>query len=333
MRIVALGRENLYDLVLRAINDGHDIVLMIICKESDFYQRTVIDFKTLAKDLDIPFVQTENINKLEIIERIKKVKPDIGMSYHWKTLISQEVLDCFPRGVINFHPGDLPRYKGNACTHWAIINGENKIVITLHLMTTELDSGPIILKREIPLLGNTYISEIYDYIRDNCSEIYMEAIDKIKDGFSGLPQDKNPGQSLRCYPRSLRDSEINWNEPAVMLARLVKAVSEPLFGAYTFIGDKKLIVWRAHHEIPSFPFVGSPGQIADRRLNTGEVTVVTGEGLLVLKEVEINGSGRVKPTDVIKTIRTKLGMDVTNEIMRLKQELKDLKEILKKLID
>ena len=328
MRVVALGRENLYDLVLRAVGDGYNIVLMIVCKESDFYQRTTTDFKMLAKKLGIPFIQTENINKSEIIKRIKEVKPDIGMSYHWKTLIEQGVLDCFPQGVINFHPGDLPRYKGNACTHWAIMNGEDKIVMTLHLMTTELDSGPVILKKEITLSENTYILEIYSHIHDNCPNMYMEALDKLREGFTGFPQDKDPARSLRCYPRSLRDSEINWNEPAVMLARLVRAVSEPLVGAYTFIEDKKLIVWRAHYEIPPFPFIGSPGQIADRRVNTGEVAVVTGEGLLVLEEVEIDGIGRIKPTKAIKTIRLKLGMDVTDEIMRLKHKLENLKKVL-----
>ncbi len=102
---------------------------------------------------------------------------------------------------------------------------------------------------------------------------------------------------------------------------MIRAVSEPFNGAYTYIGTEKLVVWKAHYEIPEYALVGTPGQVAERRKNTGEVVVVTGEGLIVLEEVSTNSTGRKKATEIIKTIRTRLGMDIIGEISRTSKKL------------
>lgn len=141
-------------------------------------------------------------------------------------------------------------------------------------------------------------------------------------------QPNNPALSLRCYPRTPKDGERDWRRPAVELNRLVRAASEPFAGAYTFLGTEKLVVWRAHCETPPFPFLGTRGQVAERRFQTGEVAVVTGKDFLVLEEVETKTTGRKKATEIIKTIRTRLGMDVTEELTRLSQELEEIKKLL-----
>lgn len=323
MRIAAIGRtEILYDSILKLKEGGHDIAIIITCKESPGYNTVANDFKLLAEKLKVDFLQTERINSAEVIQQIKNSRSDIAISVNWRTIIQQDVIDCFPYGIINAHVGDLPRYRGNATSNWAIICDEKKIVLTLHLMTPELDAGPIVLQREMPLSDRTYISEIYEFINNNSPDMFLEAIDGfVNDTITLRHQSNDQSISLRCYPRIPKDGEIDWSKPAKEIDRLIRAVSEPFAGAYTYIGTDKLVIWKGHFEIPEYPFVGIPGQVAERRKNKGEVAIVTGEGLIVLEEVSMKSTERKKPTEVIKTIRTRLGMDITGEISRISQEL------------
>jgi len=166
-----------------------------------------------------------------------------------------------------------------------------------------------------------YVSEIKDFIRENGPNMFLEAINSIKsDCLITIPQSTDLSLSLRCYPRSPRNGEIDWNQSAIDIDRLVRATSKPFDGAYTFIGLEKMIVWKAHIIIPQYLFVGVPGQVAERRQGTGEVVIVTKSGFIVLEVVETN-QGPMKATEVIKTIRTQLGMDVTAEIMKIREIL------------
>jgi len=333
MRVVAIGRnENLYNSILKLKETDHDVVLVITCRESPGYRIVPQDFKLLAEKSGIDFIQTENINSAETIQIIKRYKPDIGISASWITIIGQEVIDCFPYGIINAHMGDLPRYRGNATPNWAIIHGEKKVVLTLHLMTTELDAGPIIIQREMPISDKASISDVYRFSLNSCPDMFLQAINGFaNDSIEPHYQPKNPSLSLRCYPRTPKDGEIDWTQKSIELDRLVRAVSEPFTGAYTFLGTEKLTVWKAHYEVPPYPFLGTPGQVAERRPNTGEVAIVTGEGFLVLEEVEIESSGRRRATEIIKTIRQRLGMDITGEIVRISEEIENINKTLEEI--
>jgi hypothetical protein len=108
---------------------------------------------------------------------------------------------------------------------------------------------------------------------------------------------------------------------------LIQAVSEPFAGAYTFIGWGELSSGGAITKFPHFNYMGVPGQVAHRDLHSGTVKVVTGDGFLILEEVEVEGTGeRQRPSEVIKTIRTRLGMDITGQITCLKKRIDTLED-------
>ena len=331
MKVAAIGRsEMLYNSISVVQEHGHEIVAIITCKESPGYRITTRDFELMAKKLGVEFILTEKINSSDIIDLLKGKNPEIGISVNWKTIIGQRFINCFPNGIINAHAGDLPRYRGNAVPNWAIINGEKKVVLSLHLMTVELDAGPIVLKKHFTMTDKTYISEVYEFINNNLPEMFLKAVK----GFSNKTikqknQPDDPSVSLRCYPRIPKDGEIDWNLSAIQLDRLVRAVSEPFDGAYTFFENQKLIVWKAHEEPLLYPVIGIPGQVTERRSETGEVIVLTGEGFLVLEEIEIIGEGKKKANEIIKTMRTRLGMDITGELSRLHEEVERFKKFLK----
>jgi len=328
IKVAAIGRtEYLYQSILELGKKGFEIVLIISCKESPEYKKKIKDFRLLAKKIKCDFLATEKINTAQVKKLIKKNKPDVAISLNWKTIIGKEIIESFPLGIINAHCGDLPRYRGNAVPNWAILNREKEIVLTLHLMAEELDAGPILLKKKMILSKNTYIGNVYKFFSDNLPIMYIKAINGLVTGrIKPKRQPTNSKLSLRCYPRIPEDSEINWQKSAEEISRLIRASAEPFSGAYTFLNSKKLIIWRAYSEKPKFPFLGMFGQVAERRKERGEVAVIAGDNtFLIIKEAELEKQGRKKATDIIKSNRTRLGLNIIKEIENLRISLKNKK--------
>ncbi len=160
MKVAIIGRtEILYETASLLLEAGYEIPLIVTAKESPEYTKDIKDFEKLASKIDAAFINTARISSKENIEVISNLdKIDIGISMNYISVISQEVVDLFTLGILNAHSGDLPRYRGNACQAWAIINGEEKIGLCVHKMIGgELDSGDIVVKDYFPININTKI--------------------------------------------------------------------------------------------------------------------------------------------------------------------------------
>ena len=327
MKFAAFGRTQwLYDSIRMAVGRGHQVVLIGTCQASTTSTVTEDDFSRLAGELGCPFFCDPAINRSLYVQMARDSGADIAISVNWLTLIGQEMLDQFKYGVINAHAGDLPRFRGNAVTNWAIVAGESKVVLTLHQMTVDLDAGAILLQRELAITSDMYIAEVYRFLSENIPSMFGDVLDGLASGrIVSRLQSSDPKHSLRCFPRTPKDSEIHWTCPAEELARLVRASAEPFTGAYSFIGTEKVIIWRAHSEQLSYPYLGVPGQAIEVRRKTGEVVVLTQNGVLVLEEIE-TPSGRLPAADIIKSTRVRLGMDLTQEIMRLSERITKLEK-------
>ncbi len=323
MKIAAIGRtQALYNSIEKLNEEGFDIAYVVTCPSEDHYSVDSNDFQKLANRIDASFLHTENINRDEVVKEFREQDLNVAISVNWRTIIKQKIRSTFEHGIINCHAGDLPRYRGNAATNWAIINGEDSIVYTLHFMIDELDAGPILLQKRMPLDEKTRIQDVYNFANTNVPNMFVEVIEQIKnDNVNPKPIDMD--NSLRCYPRTPEDSRINWNQSAEQIDRIVRASSEPLFGAYTFYKRKKLRVWRSYPEEAPNEYLGTPGQVAHLRTDKGEVLVLTGENFLVLEEIQLEGTGRKAASEVIQSVRTRLGMDVQSALHKLYKKIDD----------
>jgi len=305
MKIAALGRtEILYNSVIE-VNSSFDGIGLIVTDEAEsHYGKDSEDFRELADEIGAQFICTSNIENYA--SQLKEF--DIAISVNWKTIIPPSILDSFRIGALNYHAGDLPRYRGNAPANWAIIEGEEAIVHTIHEMTRELDAGPICLQRATEIEEDTYIGDIFTEARKLVPDMFIETIEGLRSN-SLIPREQsdNPEDVLRCYPRKPQDSRIDWTDSAQSIHRLIRASAEPLFGAYTFYNGEKLRIWRASTTEPPTPYLGTPGQVAKRRPDRGSVEIITGNGFLEIQELEINNDGRKSATEVITSNRDRLG--------------------------
>jgi methionyl-tRNA formyltransferase len=327
MKFAALGRtQMLFQSILACIDNGHELVLVGTSKASPEYTVNELDLMKLAKAYSAPFFCDGDINKESYVNMIRDSGAEIAISMNWATLIKQQILDQFKYGVINAHPGDLPRFRGNACPNWAILVGESQIVVTLHKMIQALDAGPIYLQRRYPIDENTYIKDIYDFLQEAIPQMFVELLNNLTLGkLIPHPQPEDPSLSLRCFSRLPIDGEIDWNKSAVNINRLVHASAEPFSGAYSYINNKKIIIWRARPVQLPYPYLGSPGQVAEILRDNGEIIVLTGNGELTLEEVEINDK-RGHASDLILSTRSRLGIGYSAELLELKSQIEQFKK-------
>jgi len=310
MRIAVLGRTRmLLDAAHRVAAAGHEIPLVLTCRADPHSGASPDDFRRLAQDHGAAFAADGRINAPDRQDMIRAARCDMGISINWLTLIHPSTLALFPRGILNAHAGDLPRFRGNACPNWAILTGEPRVGLCIHEMAQELDAGPVLLRDHFPLSDSTYISEVIAWLDRQVPALLAEAVEQVATGQARpQPQAAAPEASLRCYPRRPEDGLIDWAMPASRIRQLIRATSLPYPGAFTYLeGTERVTIWRAEPWAPPGPFLAVPGQIC--LPVEGDPVVACLDGMLRLTDISLDGLGEGIPAKrrLLGSLRNRLG--------------------------
>ncbi len=178
--------------------DGHRITFVQTCAPEPHYDASESDFARLADEMGAPLVTGTVGRHLDLWRRSGT---DVCISLNWPTLVPERALAVFAHGILNAHAGDLPRYRGNACPNWAILNFEDRVGLTIHRMVAELDAGPWLHKSFLPIDEGTYIGDIYRWLEDAIPSGFQEAIARTRDrrlhraGPAGAPAPHVPAEA------------------------------------------------------------------------------------------------------------------------------------------
>jgi methionyl-tRNA formyltransferase len=302
--IVAIGRSRyLYDGIKHLVSNGFVCKAIVTEEAYEEYDIKHKDFELLAGNIGAEFFMTKSLNDPRLLQIVQDNKIRVAISANWKYTIPKFFLDLFECGILNYHLGNLPDYKGNATVNWTILNGEDHIYGNIHKMDPLLDAGDIISRKSIPISNQTYISEILRKAEQDVPYLYQEALHKVLSNPSSFVI-KGSIHGLRCYPRLPEDSQINWAQKATQICSLVRASAEPYQGAYSFLNDEKIIIWKASVLDYDDPFLAVAGHIIGIQKETGKIHVACGEGILEIQELEHQGK-RIAPTTLIKSIRVR----------------------------
>ena len=161
IRIGFIGRtKSLYDTIkMFSQLEGYEVSFIWTCKDESYYEFSSKNFEDLAKELGVKYFYSSLISEFESL-----AEADVVVSVNFINIIPKVFIEKFKFGVINAHAGDLPRYRGNACPNWAILNDESEVVLSFHKMDEALDSGDVIRKEVFHLSKDTYIGEIYEWL-------------------------------------------------------------------------------------------------------------------------------------------------------------------------
>lgn len=282
MRVLFFGYHAIGAACLKVLLEpgSNAEVAAVITHEDDSGERIWFDCPgPIAKKAGIETLtpSKEEIRGEGFLNKVKELKPEIILSCYYRHMIPVTVLDIAPLGGFNLHGSYLPEYRGRCPVNWQILNGAARGGVTLHKMVKEADAGDIIAQKAVTIGPRETAHTLFLKLIPMAEELLRRSWPRMAKGeTSGISQDCSKATTFGG--RGPEDGLIDWNSGALYIDRLVRAVTHPYPGAFTFWKGRKLFIWEA----------------VLRLRRTAEAGVVSGEG----KKIFI-GCGRGKALNIV----------------------------------
>ncbi|WP_145514292.1 bifunctional UDP-4-amino-4-deoxy-L-arabinose formyltransferase/UDP-glucuronic acid oxidase ArnA [Yersinia massiliensis] len=281
MKAIVFAYHDIGCVGLKALVEaGYDIQAVFTHTDDPNENRFFSSVARVAADLDLPVFAPEDVNHPLWIERIQQLQPDIIFSFYYRNMLCDDILSSAPRGAFNLHGSLLPKYRGRAPINWALVNGETETGVTLHQMVRKADAGPIVGQHKVTISDTDTAITLHEKMREASQELLRDLLPKMK-GTSLHFTPQNEAEASYYGRRTAADGEIHWHKSAFAINNLVRAVTEPYPGAFSYLGQRKLIIWRArpldiaHEKLPGTVLSTSPLVVA---CGEGALEIVTGQG-------------------------------------------------------
>ncbi|AHJ76188.1 bifunctional UDP-4-amino-4-deoxy-L-arabinose formyltransferase/UDP-glucuronic acid oxidase ArnA [Kosakonia sacchari] len=198
----------------------------------------------IAAERGIPVYAPEDVNHPLWVDRIRDLNPDVIFSFYYRNLLCDNILNTARIGAFNLHGSLLPAYRGRAPLNWVLVNGESETGVTLHRMVSRADAGAIIAQQRVAIAENDEALSLHRKLAEAAKGMLASVLPTIKtQTFSETAQDDS--KASYYGRRTPEDGRLDWEKPAQTLQNLVRAVSDPWPGAYSFAGTHKFIVWKS----------------------------------------------------------------------------------------
>ncbi|WP_168395388.1 bifunctional UDP-4-amino-4-deoxy-L-arabinose formyltransferase/UDP-glucuronic acid oxidase ArnA [Erwinia amylovora] len=226
-----------------------------------------------AAQLGVPVYAPEDVNHPLWIDRIRSMAPDVIFSFHYRHMLNDAIISSASRGAFNLHASLLPKYRGRAPLNWVLANGERETGVTLHHMVKRADAGAIIAQSKVPIADHDDALTLHHKMCAAAGELLANTLPDIRTG-SDVAHPQDESQASYVGRRTPEDGRIDWQLPAQRIHNLVRAVTDPWPGAFSFVGSGKFIVWQSkvRHDYPA----NRPGTI----LSVAPLVVACAEGAL-----------------------------------------------------
>lgn len=325
MKVAFFGRGRvLYNSADALFAHGHSIAAIVITNVRPEDSCPESEFQELAKRVGAHFLISRSLESPEVVKATYGC--DLGISINWWRVIGDTTVRRFRYGIINAHPGDLPRYRGNAVFNWAILNEEPEVCCTVHaIIGGQLDTGPVICQARKPLDTNTTVADLFAWLEVTAPTLVVRAVEAIASDPSLCDQQRIPESAItgfRCFPRIAEDSFIDWAKTAREVHNTVRASWDPFYPAYTYYLHnnevKKLYVLETRIIDSRFADCAVPGHIIKNDIFTGESWVACGKGVIALVKCRHEGESEpFHPGQRWRSIRMRLGVNMHDWLWRM----------------
>lgn len=305
MKVLFMGTPDFAVGALEAlVKSEHEVVGVVTQPDKPKGRGKELQFppvKECAVKYGIPVFQPVKVKNAEAVETLRSFGADIFVVAAFGQILSKEILEMPKYGCVNIHASLLPKYRGAAPIQWAVIDGEKESGVTIMQMDMGIDTGDMLLKRAVPLAEKETGESLYEKLSALGAEMIVEVLPQIE---AGTVKREKQDDSLSTHAGRLDKAlgRIDWNKSAAEIERLVRGLNSwP--SAYTSWNGKTLKVWEA--DVCEEAAGGEPGTVA--RVTKGEIAVNTGEGLLLLKSVQLEGKKRTMVKDFLLGYKIEAG--------------------------
>jgi len=288
MRIVLIGQAAFGEKTLEALVEmGERVVGVYMPPDTPDRENS---FKQRALQLGIPVFQPGKMRAPQVYQEYIKLKPDLNVMAFITDIVPESILN-YPRlGTIQYHPSLLPRHRGGSAINWAVINGETRTGLTIFWPDKGIDTGPILLQKEVNIAPDDTVGSLY------FKKLFPLGIEAIKESVALIKQGKAPkipqDESQATYEGLCTQAVINWNEPARKIYDLIRGTN-PQPGASTSYHSSKFKIFDS--ELCTSDVKGSPGEIVEIT-ETGFLVAAPG-GAILVKRVQPAGSPKIAAAD------------------------------------
>ncbi len=299
LQVVFMGTPEFAVPVLQGLLDNYKVRAVVTQpdRKGNHGQINISPIKKLANDKAILVLQPEKIK--EDYQEIINLKPDLIVTCAYGQIIPRELLECPRLGCINVHASLLPKLRGGAPIHKAIIEGHSKTGITIMYMNTKMDEGDIITQEEIPILDTDTASSLHDKLSILGRDLLLKTLPSIINGTNSRTK-QDSSQATYAFTLKKEDEKLNFNKTARQIHNQIRGLNSwP--GAYCLFEGKILKVWSSFIT-DNYP-VGFNGQIT--AIYKEGIGVKVSNGEVVFTVVQLEGKNKMSAIDFINGLRDK----------------------------
>ncbi len=299
LQVVFMGTPEFAVPVLQGLLDNYKVRAVVTQpdRKGNHGQINISPIKKLANDKAILVLQPEKIR--EDYQEIINLKPDIIITCAYGQIIPRELLECPKLGCINVHASLLPKLRGGAPIHKAIIEGHSKTGITIMYMNTKMDEGDIITQEEIPILDTDTASSLHDKLSILGRDLLLKTLPSIINGTNSRTK-QDSSQATYAFTLKKEDEKLNFNKTARQIHNQIRGLNSwP--GAYCIFEGKILKVWDSFIT-DNYP-IGFNGQIT--AIYKEGIGVKVSNGEVVFKIVQPEGKNKMDAISFVNGLRDK----------------------------
>lgn len=301
MEILVVGNSKFTHHVLRHLTEEHNLVGLVTNKS----RKGNSILEDYCSKNQIEFISTDRI--ADIDEQLKELQPTIGLCAGWTEIIPTDILKIPQMGFVGLHASNLPQGRGGAPVNWSILQGQNRVGMSLFEFVEEVDAGDIIAQDTVEIEDQDDVKTVYDKLTWLSFDLLNEGLENLTSRKNiGVPQETNDA-SYRPQ-RKPEDGIIEWNRTNREIYDWVRALTHPYPGAFTFHDNNKLKIWKSSLASDSYN-ESEPGVV----LEVEDQLVLSAErGGIVLERVQLDDYPEMWGNDYADMMDLKYGDKIGN---------------------
>jgi methionyl-tRNA formyltransferase len=301
MRIVYLGSGEFGIESLNALADSNHTLGLVVTQPPHGAGRGRKSRPTLvadwAKTSSVPFIETEDVNTAETIERIAALQPDLIVVIAFGQKISEQLINLPTKGAINVHASLLPKYRGAAPINWAIIKGERQTGISIIALAEKIDAGKVLGQVKTDIGEDETAGQLHDRLAKMAAPLLLKTINQIADG-AAVYTEQDHSQATLAPKLKKTDGFLDFEEPAESLERKIRGlwpwpVASAIYLARKTAKSLRVSIAAAQIVVSSNPANLPPGTL-DENLN-----VICGRNALAISKIRPAGGGLMDFKDFV----------------------------------
>lgn len=307
--IIFMGTPDFSTTVLEMLIAEHNVIAVVTQPDRPVGRKkkmTPPPVKEIAVKHGLPVYQPEKLTQSEELEQLIALESDLIVTAAFGQLLPEKLLEAPKLGAINVHASLLPKYRGGAPIHQAIIDGETKTGITIMYMAKKLDAGDIIAQRAIDIEQQDDVGTMHDKLSFLGADLLKETLPAIINGTNNR-QTQDDSEATFASNISRDDEKIDWQQPAEAIYNHIRGLS-PWPVAYTIMDDANMKLYAAHIVTNK---KGKPGEI----IETTKKAIIVGTGsqdAIALTDIQVAGKKRMLAANYLSGVQTSLvGKELT----------------------